>query len=178
MFMKMLKIIRIHVLLLPILVLSCKNEFVVVDGLTREDIIQLSEVERTKLPMDQATRAKLFKYKYDKDIKSHRISGKEKEIIRQLRALSVPEAFDPGQNEIKDKLNRIGEQLDSLLWNETKLYLFTGTILTIEEFVNKLPEGYILDEDYNIVDTQENKLVSLADFMIEYCGNSGKGGQN
>lgn len=117
---------------------QAEKEIIVLDTLTRADIIRLPIEEQTQV-MGEVTpekKAELFRYKLTKDLESGSLNGKETALIRELLDGLSPKIYtdSTAKAEFKELGNGIVAKLrDECGWDDIKIAQYTETIMTAAE---------------------------------------------
>ncbi|MCM1501517.1 MAG: hypothetical protein NC115_02470 [Bacteroidales bacterium] len=107
------------------------------DTLTRVDLVKMDIARQREIfnALSPEKKSDLYRYKIYKDIKNNEFTKEERAEMTGLLKKVSPEIYTSG----KDKFDRFsqefeGRMLRDLGWDDQKLFKYTMTIMTGEEF--------------------------------------------
>lgn len=126
-------------------IVSCKelpDDFAVTDELMRSELVKMSLPEQRSIfsSLDSEKKAELYQFKIKKDLKTRGLSRQEKKVLEEILDYCKPEAYN-NLSDNQDLENKFVAELDALGWSAEKIFKYTMTFMTADEFDLAYPDA-------------------------------------
>ena len=129
---------KILFILVSCIVGSCNqipNDFSVTDDLMRSEFVTMPLAEQRSVfsSLDPEMKAKLYQFKIRKDLIEMELTRPERKILKDILNYCRADVYK-NLSENQSIENEFVMKLDALGWSEEKIFKFTMTCMTVNEF--------------------------------------------
>ena len=120
------------------LICSCNrlpDDFIVSENMLRSKLVKMSLPEQRSFfsTLDPEMKSRLYLYKFKKDLKEQQLTKPERKLLKEIIEYYLPDAYY-SDNASDDIDNMFVMKMDALGWSEEKIFKFTMTFMTVNEF--------------------------------------------